>query len=209
MTEDRLVPGVSTDGLPVAECELAASDLGELPALIEEARRSGARWLWVHSSADLAGAGFAPVDGYRKFSVGSCPAGDPLPVLDAGTVAGLWPRAFAGQWGHKHVDAVTARTVADSPGVAFLGLRTGSEWTGLCQVVPAERLIDGPGFIRDARSGDAVRRLVLGACAYLGPGPATVETWGESAVPYLALGFELTEETGGWELDLAQVPSGP
>ena len=50
---------------------------------------------------------------------------------------------------------------------------------------------------------DAVRRLILGACAYLGPGPATVETWGEPAAPYLALGFELAEEDRGWELLLA------
>jgi hypothetical protein len=203
MTAGSLICGTATDGFPVAECELAAGDLGALPALIDEARRSGARRLWVHSSADLTRAGFTQAEGYRKFSAGSCPAGDPLPALGAQAVADLWPRAFAGQWGHKHVDAAAARAIAQSPDAVFLGLPAGSGWAGLCQVIPAERLIDGPGFLPGARTGDAVRRLVLGACAYLGPGPATVETWGEPAAPYLALGFTATEETGGWELDLA------
>lgn len=203
MTEGGLICGTATDGSPVAECELAVGDLAALPALIDEARRSGARRLWVHSSPDLTGAGFTQAEGYRKFFASSCPAGDPLPALDAEAVADLWPRAFAGQWGHKHVDAATARTIAASPDAVFLGLPAGSGWAGLCQVVAAERLIDGPGFLAGARTDDAVRRLVLGACAYLGPGPATVETWGETAAPYLALGFAVTEETSGWELDLA------
>ncbi len=207
MTEAGLIRGTAADGSPVAECELATGDVAALPALIGEARRSGARLLWVHSSADLTGAGFTRAEGHGWFSAGAGPAGDPLPALDADTVADLWPRAFAGQWGHKHVDAATARTVATSPDAVFLGLPAGSGWAGLCQVVPAQRLIDGPGFLAGTRSDQAVRRLVRGACARLGPGPATVETWGDSAAPYLELGFAVTEETGGWELDLAGLSS--
>ena len=197
---DRLVFGVAPDGFPVAECELAADETGLLPALTEEATRSGAERLWVHSDADLTGSGFQPREGYRRFTSAACPAGDPLPVLDIETIAVLWPRAFGGQWGHRHVDAAMARTFAASGEAVFVGLREQGEWTGLGRIEPGERLIDGPGFVGRPRTDDAVRRLVLGACAYLGAGPATAETWGEPAAPYLALGFELAEESKGWEL---------
>jgi hypothetical protein len=200
MIMDRLVFGVAPDGFPVAECELAADETGLLPALIAEAARSGAERLWVHSPADLTGSGFQPREGYRRFTSAVCPQGDPLPVLDTETIAGLWPQAFGGQWGHRHVDAATARTFAASGEAVFVGLSEHGQWTGLCRIEPGERLIDGPGFAGRPRTDDAVRRLVLGACAYLGPGPATVETWGEPAAPYLALGFELAEESKGWEL---------
>ena len=43
---------------------------------------------------------------------------------------------------------------------------------------------------------------MLAAGARLGPGPVIVETWGEDPDPYLAAGFELTEQNGGWELIL-------
>jgi hypothetical protein len=62
------------------------------------------------------------------------------------TVAHLWPRAFGGQWGHKHVDTDTARALASSGDGVFIGLREHGQWTGLCRVEPADRLIDGPGF---------------------------------------------------------------
>jgi hypothetical protein len=63
MADDQLIPGVSTDGFTVAECVLAPGDLGKLPALIDEARRSGADRLWVHSSADRSATGFGPEEG--------------------------------------------------------------------------------------------------------------------------------------------------
>jgi hypothetical protein len=43
---------------------------------------------------------------------------------------------------------------------------------------------------------------VLAAGARLGPGPVTVETWGEEPDAYLAAGFEISESNGGWELSL-------
>jgi hypothetical protein len=62
---------------------------------------------------------------------------------------------------------------------------------------------DCAGFIGSRRSPDAAQSLVLGACAHLGPGPVTLETWGDEAEPYLALGFSVAEECAGWELTLA------
>jgi hypothetical protein len=93
-----------------------------------------------------------------------------------------------------------ARAMAISGEAVFIGLREDGQWTALCRVEPADRLIDGPGFTGRPRTPDAVRRLVLAGCAYLGAGPVTVETWGEPADPYLALGLELAEDGGGWEL---------
>ncbi len=102
---------------------------------------------------------------------------------------------FAGQWGHQEVDEEWA-AAADA---IYVGLRDEAFWVGLCRVEPQSRLIDGPSFLDGARTPDRVRRLVLGACAQLSPGPVTVATWGESADPYLAMGFAITEENGGWE----------
>lgn len=200
---DRLIFGTSTTGDRVAECELAPDEAGLIPELTDEARQAGAAWLWVHCPADLAGFGLTRTDGYRRFVAAACPAGEPLPVLDVETVADVWPRAFRGQWGHKLVDAGIARTLAAAGDGVFVGLREHGEWTGLCRVEPANRLIDGPGLADRERTPDATRTLVLGACARLGDGPVTVETWGEPAGPYLDLGFELAEDGGGWELALA------
>lgn len=203
MADGKLIAGTAADGFAVAECEIAPDEVGLLPALIEEASGSGARRLWVHSPADLTPAGFTAVEGYRRLVIRSCPAGVPLPALDAATVEAVWPRAFAGQWGHKLIDAATARQVAGGADLTFIGLPDGAQWAGICRVEPAERRIDGPGFVGRPRTGDAVIRLLLGACACLEPGSAEVETWGESANPYLALGFTVAEETPGWELILA------
>jgi len=199
---DRFIFGVSTSGDPVAECELEPDEAVLLGELTEEARLSGAARLWVHCPADLTGFGLTRCEGYRRFTASTCPAGAPLPLLDAETVADVWPRAFRGQWGHKHVDTDLARTLATSGDAVFVGLREHGQWTGLCRVEPADRLIDGPGFAGRPRTADAVRLLLLGACAYLGDGPVTAESWGEPAGPYLAVGFELAEENGGWELVL-------
>ena len=65
----------------------------------------------------------------------------------------MWPRAFCGQRGHRHVDAATARTFAAGEGMVFVGLRE--------------------------------------------------QDVGQTAGPYLALGFQLAEDVKGWELVLA------
>jgi hypothetical protein len=202
---DPLIYGLSSHQDMVAECELAPKEAGLLTGLAEQARRAGAARLWVHCPADLSGFGLTRHDGYRRFTASGCPVpGEPaaLPVLDVDTVAGLWPHAFRGQWGHRHVDADLARTLAAADEYVFIGLARDGQWTGMCRIEPADRLIDGPGFAGRRRTADAVRLLVLGACAYLGDGELTVQTWGEPASPYLAMGFELAEDGGGWELVL-------
>lgn len=202
----ELVFGVSTLGDQVAECELAPEDAGRLPRLTGEASRAGAALLWVHCPADLSGFGLTRHEGYRRFTASTCPAGEPLPPLDVETVVALWPRAFHGEWGHKQASAEGARRLASSGDLVFIGLREEGQWTGLCAIEPAKRLIDGPGFAGRPRTAEAVQALVRGACTYLGAGPVTVETWGEPAGPYLALGFELAEDGGGWELVLDGKP---
>ncbi len=191
----------ATTGEKVAECVLAAGDAGQIGELITEASAQGAALLWVHSDADLSGAGFTARPGFYEFRADPCPAGgEDLPVLSNEVVLGLLPRAFTGLWGHKDPDPEWAV----SPEGVWIGLRAGAgdEWIGLCRVEAERRTIDGPGFVPAARTDDGVRRLVLAAGARLGPGPVTVETWGEEPDAYLAAGFGISQSTGGWELNL-------
>jgi hypothetical protein len=191
----------ATTGEKVAECLLDPADAGLIGDLISEATRDGATLLWVHSRADLSGAGFTEKTGFREYRADPCPAGgEDLPVLTDEVVLDLLPRAFTGQWGHKEPDPEWAV----SPGGVWLGLQSGAgqEWIGLCRVEEERRAVDGPGFVPAARTDEGVRRLVLAAGARLGPGPVTVETWGDEPDAYLAAGFELTERNGGWELIL-------
>lgn len=185
---------------PVAECVLDAADLGLLPRLQQEAAASGCVYLWVHSDADLSPAGFTARPGYHRYTRdGAAPAADPgagsLPLLDIATVLALLPRAFSGQWGHHEFVADWAR----SPLARYAGLGQPGSWIGLCRFEPDSRQIDGPGFVADGRSPDGARRLVLSALARLGPGPVTLETWGDPPDVYLGLGFEVAQATGGWE----------
>lgn len=46
-------------------------------------------------------------------------------------------------------------------------------------------------------------RLVLGACAVLGEGPADLDSWGDAPdvlAGYRALGFDVVEQLDGYEL---------
>lgn len=189
----------ATTGEKVAECLLDPADAGLIDGLIAEATQQGAGLLWVHSRADLSGAGFTARPGFHEFRADPCPSGgEELPVLPDEVVLGLLPRTFTGQWGHKEPDPEWAV----SPEGVWLGLRSGEEWIGLCRVEAERRAVDGPGFVPAARTDDGVRRLVLAAGARLGPGPVTVETWGDDPAAYLAAGFEVSESNGGWELIL-------
>jgi hypothetical protein len=166
----------ATTGEKVAECLLDPADAGLIGDLVSAATHNGAGLLWVHSRADLSGAGFTARPGFHEFRADPCPpGGEELPVLPDEVVLGLLPRTFTGQWGHKEPDPEWAV----SPGGVWLGLRSGGEWIGLCRVEAERRAVDGPGFVPAARTGDGVRRLVLAAGARLGPGPVIVETWGE------------------------------
>lgn len=190
-------------GESVAECELAAADLDLLPTLTEVAEREGAELLWVHCPVDLHDAGFTPQQGYRRFTGDISTATEPPPVVDTESVLELLPRLFIGQWGH-HLITDPDMAWVTSPEATYVGLRAENAWIGLSRAEPARRRVDGPGILADWRTPAAIRQLMLGAFACLGPGPVTVETWGESPDPYLALGLQIAEEDGGWERVLSR-----
>ena len=198
---DRLIFARNPAGDPIAECELAAGDVGLLPGLAEEAAAHGCVLLWVHSAADLSSAGFTPQQGYRRFTAASVRPGDRLPLLDTTTVLdtttalGLLPRVFTGQWGHHLFDPAWA----GSAGARYVGLGRPGRWSGLCRFEPENRYIDGPGFVAGAGTQAQASQLVAAAAGHLGPGPVTLETWGDPPGAYLHLGFEIAEECGGWE----------
>jgi hypothetical protein len=190
-------------GEPVAECELAAGDIDLLPTLTEVAAREGAELLWVHCPADLHDAGFTAQQGYRRFTGEISTADESLPAVGTEAVLELLPRLFIGQWGH-HLITDPDMAWLTSPEATYVGLCEGDAWIGLSRVEPARRHVDGPGILPDWRTPAAIRQLTLGAFACLGPGPVTVETWGESPDPYLAIGLQVAEEDGGWERVLSR-----
>ena len=80
------------------------------------------------------------------------------------------------------------------------------EAVGLCTIFPAERLVDGPGVVPAARDPARYARLLLGACAELGPGAIDLESWGDDPAviaSYETLGFAAVERVTGWQLRLA------
>ena len=186
--------------MPIAEIELAPDETAQLTELASEAAGQGARRLCVYSMADLSGAGFERREGYRRLTAADAPAGDPLPVLDAASVRDVWPRSFIGQWGHHLVSPADYDAIAEA---VFVGLPNGEHWLGICRIEPGRGLIDGPGFHGWPGDTSARQALVLAAGALLGGGPVTLETWGDPAEPYLAVGYRVAEECPGWELPLA------
>jgi hypothetical protein len=119
-------------------------------------------------------------------------------LLEERDYAEVLARAYSGLWGHKHVSPL-----AQPPDDAVV---VGVPVTGLCRVWPAERLIDGPGILPEARSPDAYASLLLYACAVLGAGPADLDSWGDSdevIEAYEDLGFDVVKQSTGWERALA------
>ena len=54
--------------------------------------------LWVHSRADLSGAGFTARPGFHEFRADPCPfGGEALPVRPDEVVLSLLPRTFTGR----------------------------------------------------------------------------------------------------------------
>jgi hypothetical protein len=170
--------------------------------LILRAREAGAELVWIHSNADLAAHGFERFPGYVRMRAEHPPAGRPLPPLEPEHYARTLDGSYRGLWGHKLVRE-DPRPPANT---VVLGLHGESgEPTGLCIVDPAERLVDGPGVLPHARVPDAYERLLLGACAELGPGPIELDSWGDAPAvidAYAALGFAIVERTAGWQLRL-------
>jgi hypothetical protein len=183
---------ISVDGLRVVEAEsFAAADIGA-------ARAEGAQLLWVHSNDDLSAHGFRRAGAYVRMHADEVPVRKREPsFIEERDYAEVLARAYAGQWGHKHVSPL-----AEPPeGAVVVGVPV----VGLCTVFPAERLIDAPGVLPEGRSADAYASLLLSACAVLGAGPADLDSWGdaeETIEAYEDLGFDVVERVQGWELEL-------
>jgi hypothetical protein len=194
----ELLIGVSSEGVTVAEAELGDEDPGNL---IEEARERGAELLWLHTNADLSRIGFSATSGYVRMHAAVAPRGEQLPELAERDYASTLERAYRGLWGHKQV-AAEATPPDDA---VVVGLYDGEVAIGLCTVFTRERLVDGPGVVSEARKPSNYARLLLGACAVLGPGSVDVDSWGdcvEAIDEYAALGLVAVERIGGWELQL-------
>ena len=189
---------VSSDGRRVLEADLG----DESPAVwVERAREREVELLWLHTDRDLSREGFERFPGYARLRAESPPRGEPLPRLRPEHFAATQDAAFRGLWGHKLV----ATDAAPPTGAIVLGLYERDEPVGLCTIFPADRLVDGPGVLRDARSPDAYTRLLVAACAELGPGSVDVDSWGDDPaviVAYENLGFAVVERNGGWQLQL-------
>jgi len=187
----------AADGRLVAMADLRD---GSPPApAVAEARTGGAVEVWAYGHG-LDEHGYEPANGYTRLHVDSLPPGEPLPTTDdLDAIVALLERCYIGLWGHWLPDReLVAQTVAKPH------LRhpvDGDE--GICRVNTAERLIDAPGLVPDARSPERYARLVLGAAALLGDGPADLESWGDPAETigaYEALGFRAEVRLQGWRL---------
>lgn len=192
---------VSSDGFRVAEADLSAASADEIRATIVEATKCGAWQLWVYG-ADLESHGFRADGGYTRLHAMDCPPGETLPTFaDPTRVALLFAEAYRGVWGHKEVGYEFAEGVAAQPHLVHVVL----DEVGICRIDPVARVIDAPGVGTDARTLGRYLRLISAACAVLGPGEATIESWGDSPevlAAYEALGFAVAERLDGWSLDL-------
>ena len=190
---------VSSDGRRVLEADLGDETVVDW---VRRARAVGAELLWLHTNVDLASHGFERFPGYVRMRTESPPHGQPLPRLEPELYARTLEGAYHGLWGHKLV----SNDVAPPPAAVVLALHEESgEALGLCRVFPAERLVDGPGVLPHARTAAAYRRLLLGACTELGPGPIDLDSWGDSPTvidAYEEVGFSVVEHTDGWQLQL-------
>ena len=145
---------------------------------------------------DLSAQGFRRAGWYVRMHADEVPVrkNREPPLLEERDYAEVLARAYEGLWGHKHVSPL-----ATAPeGAVVVGVPV----VGLCRVWPATRYIDAPGVLPEARSPDAYASLLLSACAVLGPGPADLESWGDSddvLEAYEDLGFDVVERVQGWE----------
>lgn len=185
---------ISVDGRRLLELESFSAEE------VEGARAAGIELVWVHSNDDLSAHGFRPAGAYVRMRADAVPVrpNREPPLLDRRDYADVLARAYAGLWGHKLVSPD-----ARPPGDAVV---VGVPVVGLCRVWPEPRLVDAPGVLPEARSPDAYASLLLHACAVLGEGPATLESWGDAESvleAYEDLGFDVVERVQGWELALA------
>ena len=189
----------TSDGRRVAEFDLRD---GDPLSAIAEARAGGASLIWAYGTPELEGHGFRAAGMYCRLHAEYVPRGEPLPTSSSPDLLyDLFDRGYCGLWGHKQVvrerfDALAVR--ADLVHVVL-------DEIGVCRFEPADRLIDGPGVVTDARDPAVYARLVIGACAVLGEGPADLDSWGDAPdvlAAYRALGFDVIEQLDGYELTL-------
>jgi len=194
----ELLIGVSSEGATVAEAELTDEDPNDV---IKQARVHGVELLWLHTSSDMSRFGFSRASGYVRMRAEVAPAGEPLPTLAGAEYATTLENAYRGLWGHKKVAADTSPPTD----ATVVGLYDGAEPLGICTVWARERLVDGPGVVPKARSTSNYARLLLGACAALGPGSIDLDSWGDRPdviQAYADLGFVPVEQVTGWEMQL-------
>jgi hypothetical protein len=197
----QLHQSVSSDGFRVAEADLSGAAADEVRATVAEARQCGAWRLWVYGG-ELATYGFRADGGYTRLHADDCPPGQALPIeADPARVARLFGEVYRGMWGHKEIGDDFAKRVAAQPNLTHVVL----DELGICRVDIAGRLIDAPGIVAAARTPERYLRLVSAGCAVLGPGEATIESWGDTAdvlTLYETFGFAVVERLDGWTLDL-------
>lgn len=194
----EFLEAISSEGRRVLEADLGDDPLEDWIAL---ARERGTELLWLHANTDLAVFGFESFPGYVRLRADVPPRGDPLARLAPEHFGMTQDGAFRGLWGHKLVTP----DAEPPPGALVLGLYEGEGPVGLCTVFRHDRLIDGPGVLPGARDPAAYERLLLGACAELGPGSVDLDSWGDDPAviaAYEQLGFAVAERVGGWQLRL-------
>jgi len=193
-----LLAATAADGTPIVEADLDAIGVDEA---IAEARRLGAAEVWT-TAASRPGQAFAPAGAFLLLRCDAVPAGEPLAETgDADLIERLMRDGYAGLWGHKLPDPARMAANAASGEVVHLVL----DDVALCRVRPATREIDQPALRVHARTPERSARLLLAACEALGPGPATLESWGEAdevVAAWESLGFRIEERVPGWRLVL-------
>jgi hypothetical protein len=195
----EFLEAVSSDGRRVLEAELGDEQVDEW---IVRGREVGAELLWLHTNVDLAAAGFERFPGYVRMRAELPPRGELLPRLKPEHYARTLDRAYRGLWGHKLVSS----HAEPPPQAVVVGLYERDNPIGLCTVFTAERLVDAPGVVREKRNVTGYTSLLLGACAELGAGRIDLDSWGDCPAvvdAYQAIGFEIVEHVGGWQLQLA------
>jgi hypothetical protein len=186
----------SVDGVALAEAVWAdGTDLADLRA---RAIEDGAGLLWVHGG-DLARFGFTARPGYTQLTADKPKRSAPLPVVpDTAAAYAVLPQCFADQWGHHLAEA---HHLTAEGGVTLQLVERGAI-VGLCRVTE-DRHVDDIGLVPGARKPARYRRMLAGACGYLGPGPVTVDSWGQepsTIAAWKSLGFTVTESYRGWEV---------
>lgn len=192
---------ISSDGVVVAESDFSDADASEIAETLGLARARGAQTFWAHGGA-LAEYGFRRESGYARLGCPNAPRGEPLPVeSNPEELIRVYRLAYLGLWGHKQVGAEFAAYLGSGAQLRHVVL----DGVGVCRVDMQERLVDGPGVVPDHRTPERYLRLLSAACAELGPGPASLVSWGdppERLASYETLGFEVVERLDGWSLDL-------